>query len=252
MSSSAPPRRPTPDRPVPQGSGQGLATAPTPRTAPLPEIASPDGAPTAGSRAAGRFRYDRGTDTWSWSPEMFAVLGLDPGTTDPGTETLVREQRPDDRARTLEAFQAACAGRAFALEVRCQGGGRSVVLLGEPRLDQEGRVTAVEGLCADITSGRSAESDGARAHELEAEVTQLRAAMASRAVIEQAKGILMLLTSCRDQAAFDLLGHISSHTHRKVRDVARAITESAAGGARLPEEIRTILRDACPPAPHPP
>ena len=109
---------------------------------------------------------------------------------------------------------------------------------------------AVAGMCADITAGRPPGSDGRRARALEAEVEQLRAAMASRAVIEQAKGILMLLTGCRDQTAFDLLGHISSHTHRKVRDVARAITESATGGARLPEEIRAILRDACPPTPH--
>jgi hypothetical protein len=183
---------------------------------------------------------------------MFAVLGLDPGTTVPGADTLVQEQHPDDRARTLDALTAAGAGRAFALEVRSHGGLRAVVLVGEPQVDQQGQVTAVEGLCADITAGRPPGSEGARVNELEIEVAQLRAAMASRAVIEQAKGILMLLTSCRDQIAFDLLGHISSHTHRKVRDVARAITESATGGARLPEEIRTILRDACPPAPHPP
>jgi AmiR/NasT family two-component response regulator len=83
---------------------------------------------------------------------------------------------------------------------------------------------------------------------LQLEVSQLRTAMASRAVIEQAKGILMLLTACGDQAAFDLLAHISSHTHRKVREVASAITESAAGRTRLPDDIRDILRDACPPA----
>ena len=252
MSFPTSPRRPSPARSVPHASGPGLATAPAPRAAPLPEIAPSDGAPTAGSRAAGRFRYERGTDIWSWSPEMFAVLGLDPGTTDPGTEALVQEQHPDDRVRTLQAFTAACAGRAFALEVRSQGGRRAVVLVAEPEMDQEGRVVAVEGLCADLTAGHPPGSGDERTLELETEVAQLRAAMASRAVIEQAKGILMLLTSCRDQTAFDLLGHISSHTHRKVRDVARAITESATGGARLPEEIRTILRDACPPAPHPP
>jgi AmiR/NasT family two-component response regulator len=72
--------------------------------------------------------------------------------------------------------------------------------------------------------------------------------MASRAAIEQAKGILMLLTNCGDQVAFDLLAHISSHTHRKVRDVAVAITESASGHGRLPDDIRGILRDACPPS----
>ena len=81
------------------------------------------------------------------------------------------------------------------------------------------------------------------------EVTQLRTAMASRATIEQAKGILMLLTSCSEQVAFELLAHMSSHTHRKVREVAQSIVDSASGHAPLPEDLRAILRDACPPAP---
>ena len=95
-------------------------------------------------------------------------------------------------------------------------------------------VTAVEGMAVDITECHPPGSPTERAQALEAEVGQLRAAMASRAAIEQAKGILMLLTSCSDQVAFDLLAHISSHTHRKVRDVAQVITESAAGRTRLP------------------
>ena len=91
------------------------------------------------------------------------------------------------------------------------------------------------------------QADGDRVHELEVEVEQLRAAMASRAVIEQAKGVLMLLTGCGEQGAFDLLTHISSHTHRKVRDVAHELTSSAGGHCPLPDDIRAILRDACPP-----
>src|SRR5687767_9372282 len=63
--------------------------------------------------------------------------------------------------------------------------------------------------------------DNERVQALELEVAQLRTAMASRAVIEQAKGVLMLLTGCVEQVAFDLLTHISSHTHRKVRDIAQ-------------------------------
>jgi hypothetical protein len=92
-------------------------------------------------------------------------------------------------------------------------------------------------------------TDAERAAALAAEVEQLHEAMASRACIEQAKGILMLLTGCTDQVAFALLSHISAHTHRKLRDVAHAITASASGGAGLPADIRTILRDACPPGP---
>jgi hypothetical protein len=86
-----------------------------------------------------------------------------------------------------------------------------------------------------------------RLRALETEVAQLRTAMASRAVIEQAKGVLMLLTGCSDERSFQVLTHISSHTHRKVRDVAGELVASAAGRAELPADVREILRDACPP-----
>jgi hypothetical protein len=145
---------------------------------------------------------------------------------------------------------ATSAAQAFILQtrlVRADGEERAVVLMGEPDLDPVGAVRAVEGICLDITDARPPGSDADRAHALQTEATQLRAAMASRATIEQAKGILMLLTNCGDQAAFELLAHLSSHTHRKVRDVAQTITESAAGRTRLPEDMRAIIRDACPP-----
>jgi hypothetical protein len=71
---------------------------------------------------------------------------------------------------------------------------------------------------------------------------------ADSAVIEQAKGVLMLLTGSPDQVAFELLTHISSHTHRKVRDIASELVSSATGRCRLPDDVRAILRDACPPS----
>ena len=91
-------------------------------------------------------------------------------------------------------------------------------------------------------------ADGDLVLALRTEVDQLRTAMASRAVIEQAKGVLMLLTGCSEQAAFELLTHISSHTHRKVRDVAGELVSSACGRAPLPSDVKVILRDACPPS----
>ncbi|SOE00658.1 ANTAR domain-containing protein [Blastococcus haudaquaticus] len=202
-------------------------------------------------RVAGRYRYDRLSGAWWWSPEMFTMHGLPSTSPPPATEEYLRYQHAADRARVLEAIAQACAdGRAFALEtciVRSDGRERAVVLVGEPQRDAGGDVVAVEGICVDITDSRRSDSDVGRAQSLEAEVGQMRAAMASRAAIEQAKGILMLLTSCGDQVAFDLLAHISSHTHRKVRDVAEVITRSAAGHGSLPDDIRAIIRDACPP-----
>jgi len=224
---------------------------------PPPSVATAVPAPLrderpAPTRSVGRYRFDRRSDSWWWSPEMFALHGLPPGSAQPDTEASLRYQCPEDRARVLEAISAACAtGRAFALEtriVRHDGEDRDVVLVGEPVTDDSGAVRAVEGMAVDITESHPPGSPADRAKALEAEVGQLRAAMASRAAIEQAKGILMLLTSCSDQVAFDLLAHISSHTHRKVRDVAVVITASAAGHDRLPDDIRAIIRDACPPS----
>lgn len=93
-------------------------------------------------------------------------------------------------------------------------------------------------------------ADVDRVHALETEVAQMRTAMASRAVIEQAKGILMLLAGCSDQVAFDVLTHISSTTHRKVRDLAVAITESACGRSPLPADVQEAIREVCPPPHH--
>jgi len=218
--------------------------------------AAPSPRPVTGApapvRVAGRFRFDLRAGTWWWSPEMYVLHGLAPGAAPPDIEDYLAYQHVEDRSRVLSAVSAALTtGRAFALEtrlVRADGRERGVVLVGEPQLDATDAVVALEGMCIDLTECRPPGSDVERAQALQAEVGQLRAAMASRAQIEQAKGILMLLTSCGEQVAFDLLAHISSHTHRKVRDVAHVITESAAGHAQLPDDVRAIIRDACPPA----
>jgi len=57
------------------------------------------------------------------------------------------------------------------------------------------------------------------------EAAGLRTAMASRAAIEQAKGILMARDHCTADEAFDLLKRISSHRNLKLRDIAQAIVD---------------------------
>ena len=56
---------------------------------------------------------------------------------------------------------------------------------------------------------------------------QMQQAMSSRAVIEQAKGILVAQTRCTPEQAFDLLIRQSQHTNRKLRDIAQTIVDSA-------------------------
>jgi len=56
----------------------------------------------------------------------------------------------------------------------------------------------------------------------------MQAAMESRAVIEQAKGIVMAERRCTADDAFAVLVKISQDTNRKLRDVAIALVERAA------------------------
>lgn len=63
--------------------------------------------------------------------------------------------------------------------------------------------------------------------DVAAEVEQMRQAMASRAVIEQAKGIVMGERRCSPDDAFAVLVQLSQDTNRKLRDVAAALVATA-------------------------
>ncbi|MGC4847462.1 ANTAR domain-containing protein [Micromonospora sp. DT15] len=58
---------------------------------------------------------------------------------------------------------------------------------------------------------------------------QMQEAMRNRAVIEQAKGIIMGSRRCSSEEAFALLSKISQDTNRKVREVAESLVAQAEG-----------------------
>ncbi|MEV7983683.1 GAF and ANTAR domain-containing protein [Micromonospora sp. NPDC085948] len=71
----------------------------------------------------------------------------------------------------------------------------------------------------------------ANAHLYDTTVTlaaQMQSAMQSRAVIEQAKGIIMGERRCTPDEAFAVLAKVSHDSNRKLRDVAAALVERAA------------------------
>lgn len=57
-------------------------------------------------------------------------------------------------------------------------------------------------------------------------VAQMQEAMVSRAVIEQAKGMIMAARGCSDDEAFTELSRMSARANRKVRDLAAEIVEA--------------------------
>jgi AmiR/NasT family two-component response regulator len=57
---------------------------------------------------------------------------------------------------------------------------------------------------------------------------QMRRAMETRAVIEQAEGIIIAQQHCTPEHAFELLTRLSQATHRKLRDCATGVVTTAA------------------------
>jgi GAF domain-containing protein len=74
----------------------------------------------------------------------------------------------------------------------------------------------------------------ANAHLYETNATlaeNMRKAMETRSVIEQAKGILMAQQHCSSTQAFDVLTKQSQRTNRKLRDIASDIVANAEQGS---------------------
>ena len=61
---------------------------------------------------------------------------------------------------------------------------------------------------------------------------QLRAAMESRAVIEQAKGIIMQVLRCGPDEAFEILRQQSQHENHKLREIAWELVDRVARESR--------------------
>ncbi|GAA2914499.1 GAF and ANTAR domain-containing protein [Streptosporangium fragile] len=61
--------------------------------------------------------------------------------------------------------------------------------------------------------------------EVRTDAAQMQEALAGRAVIDQAKGIIMKSSGCSAEAAFDELRRVSQHHQVKVADLARLLVE---------------------------
>ncbi|WP_448319783.1 ANTAR domain-containing protein [Streptomyces sp. CO7] len=82
-----------------------------------------------------------------------------------------------------------------------------------------------------------------RVFALEAEVAQLKEAVTSHAVVDQAIGSLVALARVTPDQGWAVLKEVSQHTNVKLRQVAEAVLLWARTGD-LPEEIRTALDEA--------
>ena len=81
-----------------------------------------------------------------------------------------------------------------------------------------------------VRAVRAAPAAAVSIDELEDEIRQLKIALTGRAVIDQAKGVLMRHFAIDAEAAFQLMVRWSSHSHAKVSALAQEITTTAVRG----------------------
>ena len=172
----------------------------------------------------GGFSYDARQDRWTWSPEVFHIHGFEPHDVVPTTELIRFHAHPDDRDAVEETLAGAMTSPgSFTLAFRlvdAQGGLRRVLMLGQGSERSQGTLR-LRGQLVDLTPLQEEILND----DLAPVVDDFRA---HRAVIEQAKGIVIQLFAVDADEAFDRLRASSQAANVKVRDLAQYLVVAAA------------------------
>jgi PAS domain S-box-containing protein len=178
--------------------------------------ATPD-TPSSHFERVGSFRHLIADDQWEWSDEVARMHGYRPGTVTPTTELVLSHKHPEDKPAVSEIIdqvhrhEAPFSSRHRILDT--EGNVRVVVVLGERLTEADGRVIGTTGFYIDITDASDADvqrtvSDRVATIEM------------SRAVINQAIGILMWTYGVSAERAFEVLAWRSKETNVKLRHIA--------------------------------
>jgi hypothetical protein len=193
----------------------------------------------AGGSAArtGSFRFWFETDTWEWSAEVQRLHGYTPGTITPTTDLVLSHKHPDDRhqvAATIDEIRRDHG--SFSTRHRIidtQGHTHQVVVVATQLLDQAGNAVATEGVYIDVTPSEQERQDIIS--------DELAGIVENRAVIEQAKGMIMVIYGVDENTAFDLLKWRSQENNVKLRALAENV---ATQFAALSQQDAHPLRSA--------
>lgn len=209
------------------------------------DLSEPGAAAVVGSVAwgrpehIGRYTFAASTDQWWWSDTFYGILGFARGEVVPSLAALAAHLRPDGMDKGVEALHAAFStGEPFTLHSRmvdARGRQHTVLLAGHGEAEDGGAVEAVGGYLIDLTDARR---EASRVDVQEA----LAGALEHRAVVDQAKGVLMLAHGVDADEAFELLRVYSQDSNIKVRTVAERLVDLVAReGEPNQEFLRRVL-----------
>jgi PAS domain S-box-containing protein len=175
----------------------------------------------AAPRRVGWFRFFFDDDRWEWSPEVEKMHGYEPGSVTPTTELVLSHKHPEDYrhvADTLELIRQ--TRQAFSTRHRivdAHGRVHFVAVVGDQLRDDAHTVVGTHGFYIDITP-----IEQARHEQMVATVAKIAE---DRAVIEQAKGMLMVIYGVDEAIASELLMWRSEETDVELRLLAKQLVD---------------------------
>jgi PAS domain S-box-containing protein len=122
------------------------------------------------SAAAAPWDWDMTAQRLDWSPELFAMFGLDSGGAEANFETWERVIHPEDRKPAADQIEQAIKTRApLNNEYRVihpNGQIRWITALGDTTYDPSGHPVRMTGICIDITDRKQVEMALAKSEEI--------------------------------------------------------------------------------------
>lgn len=177
---------------------------------------------------AGWFRFYFADDRWEWSPEVEILHGYQPGTANPTTESVLSHKHPEDRehiAHLLAGIRD--SHQAFSSRHRIvdtAGAVHHVIVVADTLSDAGGEIVGTHGFYVDVTPSQNSEQQ-----RFSAAIAKIAE---NRAVIEQAKGMLMVVYGITADASFELLRWRSQEANVKLRRLAEQIVADFVGLAQ--------------------
>ncbi|OBB00550.1 hypothetical protein A5662_14500 [Mycobacteriaceae bacterium 1482268.1] len=180
----------------------------------------------------GRFEYNYNTDSWTWSDAVARMHGYEPCDVQPTTELVLSHKHPEDLGHVKALLKRSSAPFSSRHRIRTTSGDiRHVVVVGEIVKDSDDEVMATRGFYVDVTE--------ALKNDIQRELgDELDTIVAHRAVIEQAKGMLMLLYNISPDAAFDILRWRSQEMNMKLNAIATEVAAALPSLVDLPSGVR--------------
>jgi PAS domain S-box-containing protein len=182
----------------------------------------------------GTWDWDARTNRVTWSPQLEAIHGFEPGTFGSTLDAYFAHLHPDDVERARDEIAASLERGVLNIEYRGlwpTGGVHWFEARGRAVRDTDGQAVGMRGVCLDVTARKQAEEERARLLQRERAALEAKAALEERqklarelhdSVSQALYGIALGTQTALDALAHDQDRHVAVDASRYVLSLAEA------------------------------